>query len=204
MIKRGMSKQGAFEMSMSTIIIIVLSVSFLILGLVLIRNISSVATKSINTIDDKLSSELQKIFTDETKNLVIYSGTDRLVKVRAGTSNFGVLIASQSLANIRIDNASQIQYKIELVEDSSSRSCIRVLTKTRTMALFNDRFNVWLDSYDADGPISRKIIYIHIPSDTPICTQTVRVTATDRTADPEGETIGFQTFTIEILKKGLF
>jgi len=197
-------KKAAFEMSMSTIIIIVLSVSFLILGLVLIRSIYSVADKSITSIDDKLSSELQKIFTDESKNLVVYSGTNNLVKIRAGTSNFGVLVASQTINNIRIDNASQVQYKIELVDDGSIRSCTKLLTKTRTMALFNDKIGVWLDSYDAEGPTSRKLIYITVPSDTQTCTQSVRVTAIDRTAVPEGETIGFQTFTIEILKKGLF
>ncbi|MEK6885691.1 MAG: hypothetical protein AABX17_01880 [Nanoarchaeota archaeon] len=198
------NKKAAFEMSMSTIIIIVLSVSFLILGLVLIRNIYQVADGSITTINDKLSSELQKIFTDETQNLVIYSGTNNLVKIRAGTSNFGVLVAAQTLNNIRIDNASQVQYKLELVEGGSIKECTKVLTKTRTMGLFNDKTNVWLDSYDADGPISRKIFYMTIPADTQTCTQTVRITAIDRTSVPEGETIAFKTFTIEVLKKGLF
>jgi hypothetical protein len=198
------TKKGAFEMSMSTIIIIVLSVSFLILGLVLLRSIYGISDASINTIGEKLSSELQKVFTDETKNLVIYSGTDRLVKIRAGTSNFGILIASQSLNNIRINTPDQVQYKFELVDDGSITSCIKLLTKTRTLALFQQKFDTWVDSYDADGPISREILYVTIPSDTRTCTQSVRVTALDKTAVAEGETIGFQTFTIEVLKKGLF
>ena len=197
-------KKAAFEMSMSTIIIIVLSVSFLILGLVLIRNIYQVADKSITGIDTQLTSQLQKIFTDETKNLVIYSGTNNIVKIRAGTSNFGIAVAAQTINNLRVDNESLVQYKIDLVDDGSIRSCIRLLTKTRTTTLFNDKLGVWLDSSGADGPISGKIIYVTIPIDTQTCTQTVRVTARDRTVVPEGETIGFQTFTIEILKKGLF
>ncbi len=197
-------KKAAFEMSMSTIIIIVLSVSFLILGLVLIRNIYQVADKSITGIDTQLTSQLQKIFTDETKNLVIYSGTNNIVKIRAGTSNFGIAVAAQTINNLRVDNESLVQYKIDLVDDGSIRSCIRLLTKTRTTTLFNDKHGVWLDSSGADGPISGKIIYVTIPIDTQTCTQTVRVTARDRTVVPEGETIGFQTFTIEILKKGLF
>ncbi len=203
-MKKRMSKKAAFEMSMSTIIVIVLSVSFLILGLILIRNIYGTADKSITGIDTQLTSELQKIFTDETKNLVIYSGTNNLVKIRAGTANFGVVVASQTINNIRIDNASQVQYKLDLIDDGSIRSCIKLLTKTRTTVLFNDKIGVWLDSTRADGPISGKIIYMTIPADTQTCTQSVRVTAIDRTAIPEGETIGFQTFTIEILKKGLF
>ncbi|MDP1729124.1 MAG: hypothetical protein Q8L27_02895 [archaeon] len=203
-MKRGFSKKGAFEMSMSTIIIIVLSVSFLILGLVLLRSIFGVADDSITSISGKLNSELQKVFTDETKNLVIYSGTDRVVKVRAGTTNFGVLIASQTLNNIRIDTPDQVQYKFELVDDGSPSSCIKLLTKTRTLGLFRQQFDTWVDSYDADGPISRSILYVSIPSDTRTCTQSIRVTAIDKTAVTEGETIGFQTFTIEVLKKGLF
>lgn len=198
------NKKGAFEMSMSTIIIIVLSVSFLILGLILLRNIYGVADTSITSINEKLQSELQKIFTDETKNLVIYSGTDRLVKIRAGTTNFGILIAAQTLNNIRIDTPDKVQYKFELVDDGSATSCIKLLTKTRTLGLFRQKFDTWIDSSDADGPISREILYVSVPSDTRTCTQSVRVSALDKTAVAEGETIGFQTFTIEVLKRGLF
>lgn len=198
------NKKAAFEMSMTTIIVIVLSVSFLILGLILIRNIYGTATKSIDTIDQKLGSELQRILTDEAQNLVIYLGETRTAQIRAGTSNFGVLIAAQTINGNPITKESDLQYNVSLVDSGSMSSCIKLITKTRTIGFFNDKLGVWLDSYDFDKSISRKIIYITIPADTPVCTQQVRVTAVDRTANPEGDILASQVFTIQVLKKGLF
>src|SRR3989338_903187 len=198
------NKKAAFEMSMSTIIIIVLSVSFLILGLVLLKTIFQTATKSTDSIDQKLETELNKIFTDETKNFVIYLGEDNTAKIRAGTTSFNILVASQSLNNVRLADASQIQYKIELVDEGSAQSCITLIGKTKTTSLFYDKLDTWLNSSSADGPLSWKFIKFSVPGDTRVCSQTVRVTAIDKTVVPTGETIGFSSFSLEILKKGLF
>jgi len=198
------NKKAAFEMSMSTIIIIVLSVSFLILGLVLLKTIFQTATKSTDSIDQKLETELNKIFTDETKNFVIYLGEDNTAKIRAGTTSFNILVASQSLNNVRLADASQIQYKIELVDEGSAQSCITLIGKTKTTSLFYDKLDTWLNSSSADGPLSWKFIKFSVPVDTRVCSQTVRVTAIDKTVVPTGETIGFSSFSLEILKKGLF
>lgn len=198
------SKKAALELSMSTIIIIVLGVMFLILGIVLLRGIFGVATKSITNIDDQLSGELRKIFTDGEDSVVIYLNDNNLAKIRAGTTNFGILIAAQTANNLPIDDATKVQYKLELIPETSIKSCYKLLGETKTKALFRDSFDTWLDSYDGDGAVSRKIIYLSIPGDTRLCTQQVRVTVIDRTADSTGEVLGFKTFSIEILRKGLF
>lgn len=202
MIKRG-NKKAAIEMSMGTIITIVLAVVFLILALALLRNIFQVSTSSISTIDTKLKSELNKIFTDENENLVIYLGEDRTARIKAGTSDFGVGVAAQTINNVRITEVSQVQYKIEL-DETAPKNCIKVLGKTKTIGLFNDKLDTWLDSTDVDGPTSYRIISLNIPADTQVCTQLVRVTALDKTVVPEGEVIAIKSFRIEILKKGLF
>jgi len=197
------NKRAAFEMSMSTIIIIVLSISFLILGLVLLKSIYGTASGSIDVLDDKLGSELQKIFTDENRNLVIYLGEDKKASVRAGTTDFGIAVASQSINNVRIEDKSKIQYKLSL-DESSPRGCTKILGKTRTVGLFAQSFDVWLNSTAFEGPISKFQIRINVPASTQICTQLVEVTAKDLTIVPEGEIIAMDSFTLEILKKGLF
>jgi hypothetical protein len=197
------NKRGAFEMSMSTIIIIVLSVSFLILGLVLLKNIYGASSKSINILDEKLGSELQKIFTDENKNLVIYLGEDKKASVRAGTTDFGVGIAAQTINNVRLEDKSKVQYQITL-DESSPKGCMKILGKTRTVGLFNQGIGVWLNSTAFDGPISKFQIRVNIPASTQICTQLVEVTAKDFSVVPEGEVIAMDSFTLEVLKKGLF
>jgi len=197
------NKRAAFEMSMSTIIVIVLSVSFLILGLVLLKNIYGTSSKSINILDEKLGSELQKIFTDENKNLVIYLGEDKKASVRAGTTDFGVGVASQSINNVRVEDKSKIQYKLSL-DESSPKSCTKVIGKTRTMGLFAQSFDIWLNSTAFDGPVSKFQIRINVPASTQVCTQLVEVMAKDFTVVPGGEVIAMDSFTLEVLKKGLF
>ena len=55
------NKKAAMEMSVGTIVTIVLLMSVLVLGLVLITNIFSGATSSVKTIDDKVKSEIKFI-----------------------------------------------------------------------------------------------------------------------------------------------
>ncbi len=206
MIKRGIlaDKKAAIELSMTTLITIVLGVVFLILGLVFLRTTFATATKSINTMDKKLEAEINKIFTDESETFVIYLGEDRTARVKAGTQNFGIMVASQTINNVRIAEANQLQYKIELVDEGATSSCLTLLGKSKTTSLFFDKLDTWLDSTDANGPLSWRIFTISVPDDTRICTQLVRITAIDKTVIPEGEVIAFGTFRLEILKKGIF
>jgi hypothetical protein len=205
MKRRGIteSKKG-LEVSMGMMITIVIAVITLILALTLLRNLFTGATTSVTSVNQQLAKEIDKIFADENKKLVVYLGQDKTAKIRAGTTNFGIAIASQTITNSRISNVSQVQYKFEL-DESNPTSCVKaVLGKAKTASLIKTTLNTWLDSTGASGPTSNYIIFLSIPEDTQICTQPIRVTAIDRTVVPEGEVIAIDTFNVEILKKGLF
>ena len=60
------------EMSVGTIVTIVLLMTVLVLGLVLIRSIFSSGTSAIDSIDSAVQSEIQKLFAEEGKRLVVY------------------------------------------------------------------------------------------------------------------------------------
>jgi len=62
---------GAIELSIGTVVIIVLAMSMLILGIVLIRNIFGSATTAITEIDQGVKNEINKLFSEnEEKTLV--------------------------------------------------------------------------------------------------------------------------------------
>lgn len=67
-------------MSVGTIVTIVLLVTLLILGVVLIRNIFTSAKGVVDLTDQQLRSEINKLFSDESK-MSIYPGT-RLVDIK--------------------------------------------------------------------------------------------------------------------------
>ena len=63
--KRTKNKRAAIEMSMGTIITIILAVVFLILGLTFVKSIFGVASSSIQITDDKLKAQLSTLFAGE-------------------------------------------------------------------------------------------------------------------------------------------
>lgn len=84
-----MKKKGAIEMSIGTIVVIVLSMSMLILGLVLIRGIFSGATDITEMTNTQLKDQVSKLFGEE-KKLVVYPDT-RHIEIKSGEiSGFGI------------------------------------------------------------------------------------------------------------------
>jgi hypothetical protein len=63
-------KEGAIELSIGTIVIIVLAMSMLILGMVLVRNIFSGANNAIDMTQDELEGEISKLFVEDKRTVV--------------------------------------------------------------------------------------------------------------------------------------
>ncbi len=82
-------KRGAIELSIGTIVVIVLSMSMLILGLVLVKNIFSGATNIVDMTNDQLIDQVSKLF-GEDKKLVVYPNTREIVVKSGEASGFGI------------------------------------------------------------------------------------------------------------------
>ena len=76
------NERGALELSVGTIVIIVLAMTMLILGLVLVRSIFSGATYNIKVMDEKVRGEINKLFV-ENKRMVVYL-SDNKIDVKQG------------------------------------------------------------------------------------------------------------------------
>ena len=78
------SKTAAIEMSVGTIVTIVLLMTTLILGLVLVRNIFTGSIENINSIDQAVKNEINKLFAeDDSRKIVVYPAT-REISIRKG------------------------------------------------------------------------------------------------------------------------
>lgn len=202
-------KNGAFEMSMTTMIVIVLSVIFLIMALVLIRNIFGGATASVDQINTQVTKEINKLFTDENKKIVIYLGTDKIAKIKAGTTNFGLIIGAETKYGNPIDNRSDIQYKLELDKNSE---CYKMIGPTGIQRWFTQQkisgtTTYWNNIDEAESDKAYTRIELSIPAGTVVCTQKVMVDFIDNTNKDYTEssnTLGLNSFTIEIVQAGIF
>jgi len=77
------NKKAAMEMSVGTMVTIVLFMIVLVLGIFFIQKIFSTGTNAIETIDSQVQTELQKLFSNEGAKLAFYP-TSRDVVVKKG------------------------------------------------------------------------------------------------------------------------
>ena len=77
------SKKAAMEMSVGTIVTIVLLMSVLVLGIFLVQKVFDSSTGAIDSIDNQVQSEISKLFADEDLALVVYP-TSREITLKKG------------------------------------------------------------------------------------------------------------------------
>ena len=138
------NKKAAIELSIGTIVIIVLAMTMLILGLVLVRSIFTSATDSVKQIDDKVKGEINKLFVeDDIRKIVIYPST-RLIKLKQGSSGEGFAFSIRNLDTIEakftydvVVNDATIQTKCR-INPATAKSWIDVgASGTMTLASGN-------------------------------------------------------------------
>jgi len=96
------NKKAAIELSIGTIVIIVLAMSMLILGLTLVRTIFSGAKYNVEQLNKNVESEIQKLFNEKADVKTIIYLPNNQADVKKGTSfsvAFGIKNTAQGEAN---------------------------------------------------------------------------------------------------------
>ena len=112
------TKKGAMELSISTIVVIVLAMSMLILGLVLVRTIFTGAKYNVDKMNDKVTDEINKLFVENQK-IVVYLANQ---KVEIGQGNdWGVLFVIKNLKT-GSPEASKFSYDVSVANPSEVKA----------------------------------------------------------------------------------
>ena len=90
------SKTAAMEMSVGTIVTIVLLMTVLVLGIFLVNKIFDVGTNAIDSIGTEVENEIQKLFSADGKRLAVYP-TSRDIKVKKGDDPKGFAFAVKNI-----------------------------------------------------------------------------------------------------------
>ena len=72
------NKRAAMEMSVGTIVTIVLLMSVLVLGIFLVQKIFKSSSGAIDTVDSQIQSQINQLFTNEDRDLVIYPSSQEI------------------------------------------------------------------------------------------------------------------------------
>ena len=83
------NKKAAMEMSVGTIVTIVLLMTVLILGLVLVRTIFAGAKGAIDGITKEVENEITKLFAEDNSRKIVVYPTSRSIVIKKGTDNLG-------------------------------------------------------------------------------------------------------------------
>ena len=112
-------KSGAIELSIGTIVIIVLAMSMLILGLVLIKNIFSGSTTNILQMNDKVKDEINKLFVED-KRTVVYL-PNQIAKI-GQNEDWGVAFGIKNLAKGTAD-IGKFSYEVTVSDPDVRQKC---------------------------------------------------------------------------------
>ena len=158
-MRRNLNKKGAIEMSVGTIVTIVLMVTMLILGIVLIRNIFSSAKGVVDLTNQQLESEIEKLFSEENA-IAMYPST-RYIEIKQESTDgvgFGIKNLQQGAAG-----ATTFSYQVSASDVSNcgvskdvAESWIIVGKSENDIAI------------PIGGKIVRKIMF-QIPLGSPLC-----------------------------------
>jgi hypothetical protein len=177
-----MNRKGAIELSMTTVVIIVLAMTMLILGLVLVRTIFTGATYNVQSINDKVRGEINKLFTEEAQKIVVYLPAEGAAIKQS--ESYGVVFA---VKNIEM-TPQTFNYKVSVSEMGGCPSTTNPMT--------------WISlgkagTFNAASGDTNPIIVKFIPAATaPLCSVRFNIDVTEGTA-----TYASTSFDVQITSK---
>jgi hypothetical protein len=208
MVRDNKNKRAAMEMTVGTIVTIVLLMSALVLGLILTKTIFGKTTENVENIDAQVKGEINDLFGEEGTGFVIRLGNQNTARVRQGTQNFGIPIgfsptdpnawgtgaARGNGCTYKIEPSTQTTYCIGKVGGWNTVAKIKASVITGTDA-------VKFESFENNNGYS--LIKMNIPEDVPPCLQRFSIVVTCNGPTFASETVK-GAFDIEVLKKGIF
>lgn len=109
------NKKAALELSIGTIVILVLAMSMLILGLILIRTIFTGAKYNVETMNKKVEAEINKLFVEDQR-AVLYL-PNRLAEITQG-KNFGLGFGIQNAIKTQ-----KFRWQVLVDDENLRRKC---------------------------------------------------------------------------------
>jgi hypothetical protein len=200
------NKKGAVELSIGTIVIIVLAMTMLILGLVLVRNVFSFGTDSVTSLSEKVKGEINNLFTKEGKNIAIVLGSNKLAKIEQGTKDFGIAIGAKRVGGVKIrdDSGIHLFYKLKFKDEGCRGKGFDKFIPGHT---FNNAGNEgseteYVEFDDIAADVANTIIFFDIPDGVGECTQKIEIITSESRSD--SDIVESQSFRVQIISGGIF
>jgi len=156
------NSRGAMEMTMGTVVTIVLLVAVLIVVLFFIAQVRDTGTNAISGIDTAIQSEINKLFSDDSSKKIVIIPSSRIVDLKKGDDGLGF---GFSIRNVD-DTEGDFNYVVNAVETSCPQS-LSVATADGYIKLGKSRSSIPIPA----GSAMENAIHIGftIPESAPPC-----------------------------------
>ncbi len=157
-----MQKRAAIEMSMTTFVTIVLVVIVMVLGIFFIQRIFQSGTNAVDQIDSQITNEINKLFAEEGKKLVVYPSS-RQITIKRGDTPKGFAFSVKNDIN-----ADSTKFAYSIVADDVSK-CGSTFTKAKAESfVLGGEGNFELrEGNSLDLP---RLVKFEVPESSPPCT----------------------------------
>jgi hypothetical protein len=190
-------KKGALELSIGTIVILVLAMSMLILGLILIRTIFRGATGTVNELDESVKEEIKNIFVKEDELVLVKLGAEKTAEIPADGDTHNVAFGARTIDGTTVD-IKQFKYKLS-IDNNARDNCVKKIGEKKVENLLIQPIGSKLPFDKFEGDKAFSLIEIRVPEGTTLCSQKFFIDVEDR-----GEPLGRDVFKVEIVRKGFF
>ena len=157
------NNKAAIELSIGTIVIIVLAMSMLILGLVLVRSIFTGAKYNVDQLNKNVEAEINKLFNDDAQKIAVYL-PNRAATVKKGNT-LGVALGVRNTEQLTNDEST---FGLSVFADSSGieRGCaITVDQANKLISYYEGGISYKIPS----GDIHYNAVHFRIPETNPLC-----------------------------------
>ena len=161
------NKKAAIELSIGTIVVIVIAMSILILGLVLVRNIFTGATDNVGELNNKVKDQIKGLFQSDEERAVIKLTEDTAVMKQG--SEFGVGFGVRNTEHGTVGSTT-FHYKLKLDDSNIAETCGISAVKALKWAQFGEG-----DMAIPAGTVEYNRILFTIPEDAPLCSTKFRI-----------------------------
>jgi hypothetical protein len=177
------NKKAALELSVGTIVIIVLAVSMLILGIVLVRSIMCAAIGLTGQVNEKVKGELNRLFSDQGGEVQCVGAGGEPVKIIPAETNI-------IYCTIKAPERAEYSFTVSNIDSDSA-------------TLTSDEMQGWLVGSPFSGSIPpgddepKKVVRIRVPDNAPEA-----LIFFDLDVSRDGELVSTKTLDFEISRVG--
>ena len=164
------NKKAALELSISTIVVLVLGMTMLILGITLVTNILRGATGTVDLIDKNVKSQINKLFNDEDTRSVVYLADNQADVEKGGSYNIGFGIKNVIRGT---SEAQGFTYRVEAGEIETG--CSLTLAEADSYIRLGKELTRPIVISPGEDPKER-IIVVEPSEDAPLCAITYDIT----------------------------